>query len=46
LTIDQLRQLCKVSGLGQEEPGETSGHREFTYEELYRLCRLVVHPAA
>ncbi len=46
LTRDQLRELCTVSGLGHEEPGETSGHRVFTYEELYRLCRLAVHPTA
>ena len=25
--------------------GETSGHRVFTYEELYRLCRLVAQSA-
>jgi hypothetical protein len=46
LTKDQLRELCKVSGLGHEEPGETPGHRVFTYEELYQLCRLVKHAAA
>jgi hypothetical protein len=45
LTRDELRELCKVSGLGHEEPGETSGRRVFTYEELYRLCRLAMHSA-
>jgi len=40
-TRDQLRQLCEKSGLACEESGETSGQRVFTYEELYRLCRLV-----
>ena len=45
LTRKQLRQLCEKSGLGCEESGETSGHPVFTYEELYRLCRLVVQSA-
>ena len=45
VTREQLRQLCEKAGLGCEESGETSGHRVFTYEELYRLCRLVVPPA-
>jgi hypothetical protein len=46
LTRDQLRQLCKVSGLGREEPGEGTGNRVFTYQDLYWLCRLAVRAAA
>jgi hypothetical protein len=46
LTKDQMRQLCEASGLGRQEPGESSGHRVFTYQELYRLCRLAVRAAA
>ena len=46
LTRDQLRQLCEASGLGREEPGQSSGQRVFTYQELYWLCRLAVRLAA
>ena len=46
LTRDQLRQLSEVSGLGREEPGQSTGNRVFTYQELYRLCRLAVRAAA
>ena len=45
LTRDQSQQLCEKSGLGCAESGETSGHRVFTYEELYRLCHLAVQSA-
>ena len=44
-TRDQLRLLCEKSGLGREESDDTYGHRVFTYEELYRLCRLVAQSA-
>jgi hypothetical protein len=46
LTRDQMRQLCEASGLGRQEPGESSGRRVFTYQELYWLCRLAVRAAA
>ncbi len=46
LTRDQMRQLSEASGLGRQEPGENSGHRVFTYQELHRLCRLAVRAAA
>jgi len=45
LTGDQLRQLCENSCPEYEQSGETCGHRVFTYEELYRLCRLAVQSA-
>jgi hypothetical protein len=46
LPREQLHQICEMSGLGRKEEGETSGHLEFTYEELHRLCRLVIGPAS
>ena len=46
LSRDKLRELSQASGLGREQPGEASGDRVFTYEELYRLCRMVVGPTA
>jgi hypothetical protein len=44
LTRSKLRELSEASGLGSQEPGEPSGDRRFTYEELYKLCRLVAGP--
>jgi hypothetical protein len=46
LPREQLRQICEMSGLGRVEAGRTDGLLVFTYEELYRLCRLVVGPAS
>lgn len=46
LPRDQLRQICELSGLGREEVGDIGGPLLFTYEELHKLCRLVVGPAS
>jgi hypothetical protein len=46
LPQEQLRQICEMSGLGHLESGNTDGQLVLTYEELYRLCRLVVGPAS
>jgi len=46
LTLAQFRQLCEQFGLARETAGETSVRKSYTYEELYRLCRWVVRPAA
>ena len=46
LPQEQLHQICEMSGLGQVESGKTDGRFLLTYEELYRLCRLVVGPAS
>jgi len=47
LPKDQLRQICEFSGIGRmEDEGITTGSLLFTYEELYKLCCLVVGPAA
>jgi hypothetical protein len=45
LTRDQLRRLGENSCPAYGESGESCGHRVFTYEELYRLCRLAVQSA-
>ena len=46
LPREQLREICEFSGLGRMiEEGKAVGNLTFTYEELYKLCRLVVGPA-
>jgi hypothetical protein len=46
LPKEQLREICEMSGLGHLEQGATALHLVFTYEELYRLCRLLVGPTS
>ena len=46
LPTDQLREICEMSGLGHLEEDATSLRLVFTYEELYRLCRLIVGPTS
>lgn len=46
LPREQLREICEMSGLGHLEQGATSIRLVFTYEELYRLCRLIVGPSS
>ena len=46
LPKEQLREICDMSGLGQLEVGATAVRLVFTYEELYRLCRLIVGPTS
>ena len=52
LPQEQLREICELSGLGHleemaEAEDETSDLRlMFTYEELHRLCRLIVGPTS
>lgn len=46
LPREQLRQICEMSGLGRVEGGTKDQQLVFTYEELHRLCRLVVGPAS
>jgi hypothetical protein len=46
LPKEQLREICDMSGLGHLEVGATATRLVFTYEELYRLCRLIVGPTS
>ncbi|HXC31771.1 MAG TPA: hypothetical protein VNZ56_04810 [Verrucomicrobiae bacterium] len=46
LPKEQLREICELSGLGHLEEGVTTVQLVFTYEELYRLCRLIVGPTS
>lgn len=46
LPREQLREVCEWSGLGRLEEGDTAGLLFFTYEELHRLCRLIVGPTS
>lgn len=46
LPKEQLREICEMSGLGHLEQGTTAERLVFTYEELYRLCRLIVGPTS
>jgi hypothetical protein len=43
---EQLREICEMSGLGHLEAGGAAMRLVFTYEELYRLCRLIVGPSS
>jgi hypothetical protein len=46
LPTEQLREICELSGLGHLEQGATALRLVFTYEELYKLCRLIVGPTS
>ena len=46
LPKEQLREICELSGLGHLEQGATALRLVFTYEELYKLCRLIVGPTS
>jgi hypothetical protein len=46
LPKEQLREICEMSGLGRLEEGTTALRLVFTYEELYKLCRLIVGPTS
>ena len=46
LPKEQMREICELSGLGHLEQGATALQLVFTYEELYRLCRLIVGPTS
>jgi hypothetical protein len=46
LPQEQLREICAMSALGHWEEGATAVRLLFTYEELYRLCRLIVGPTS
>jgi hypothetical protein len=46
LPKEQLREICELSGLGHLEEGATALRLVFTYEELYKLCRLIVGPTS
>jgi hypothetical protein len=43
---DQLREICEMSGLGHLEEIGSVIRLVFTYEELYKLCRLIVGPSS
>jgi hypothetical protein len=46
LPTEQLREISEMSGLGSFEQGATAVRLVFTYEELYKLCRLIVGPTS
>ena len=46
LPQEQLHEICELSGLGRLEQGATALRLVFTYEELYKLCRLIVGPTS
>jgi len=43
---EELREISELSGLGHLEQGAAAERLVFTYEELYRLCRLIVGPTS
>jgi hypothetical protein len=46
LPKEQLLEICELSGLGHLEEGATDIRMVFSYEEMYRLCRLLVGPTS
>ena len=46
LPADQLREISALSGLGRTQVETGAETLVFTYEELYRLCRLIVGPSS
>ena len=46
LPKEKLLEICELSGLGHLEEGATALRLVFTYEELYKLCRLIVGPSS
>ncbi len=46
LPKEKLLEICELSGLGHLEEGVTDVRMFFTYEEMYRLCRLLVGPTS
>jgi hypothetical protein len=46
LPTDQLREICEMSGVGHLEEIGTAIKLVFTYEDLYKLCRLIVGPSS
>jgi hypothetical protein len=46
LPKEQLREICEMSGLGHLEEEAADIRLVFTYDELYRLCRLIVGPTS
>ena len=46
LSKEKLREICEMSDLGHLELDATDMRLVFTYEELYRLCRLIVGPTS
>ena len=42
----QLLEICELSGLGHLEEGVTDIRMVLTYEEMYKLCRLLVGPTS
>ncbi len=46
LPKEQLLEICEFSGLGHLEEGVTDIRMVLTYEEMYKLCRLLVGPTS
>jgi len=46
LPQDQLHEISELAGLGHIEEGTTVFQFVFTYEELHKLCRLIVGPTS
>ena len=46
LPESQLREICELSGLGHLEEDTTTQRLVLTYEDLHRLCRLIVGPTS
>ena len=46
LPQEQLREISEMSGLGRMEGTESALRMVFTYEELHKLCQIIVGPSS
>jgi hypothetical protein len=46
LPQEQLREISEMSGLGHMEGSESALRMVFTYEELHKLCQIIVGPSS
>ncbi|HET6144318.1 MAG TPA: hypothetical protein VFE02_12490 [Candidatus Acidoferrales bacterium] len=42
----QLREISEMSGLGRMEGSASALRMVFTYEELHKLCQIIVGPSS
>jgi hypothetical protein len=46
LPQEQLREISEMSGLGRMEGTASALRMVFTYEELHKLCQIIVGPSS
>ncbi len=46
ISQEQLREISEMSGLGRMEGTASALRMVFTYEELHKLCQIIVGPSS